>query len=88
MILSGAPPRDAAKEDGDQKCPCVICRIHPVGGLRSQLAGRHPLEDVHQGRDGGLGRVPGQQVQVIVFAVELPQLRAEAAAHLPHRVLA
>jgi len=26
-------------------------------------------------------------VQVIVLVVELPQLRAEVAAHLPHRVL-
>jgi hypothetical protein len=25
MMVSGAPPGDAAKEDGDQKCRCVMC---------------------------------------------------------------
>ena len=32
-----------------------------------------------QGRDGDLGRVPGQQVHVVVLVVEVPQLRAEAS---------
>jgi len=39
-MLSGAPPRDAAKEDGDQKCPCVMCRFTgPVNCDRSLRAG-------------------------------------------------
>jgi hypothetical protein len=25
MMFSGTPPGDAAKEDGDQKCRCVMC---------------------------------------------------------------
>jgi hypothetical protein len=62
--------------------------VHLAGELRSHPPGRHPLEAVHRGRDGDVGRVPGQQVHVIVCVVELPQLRAEAAAHLPNRVLA
>ena len=62
--------------------------VHPAGELRSQPARRQPLEGVHQGRDGDLGRVIDQRVDMIVFAVELPQLRADVTADLPHRVLA
>ena len=47
MMLSGAPPQDAAKEDGDQKCPCMMCRFtRPVNCDRRP--GRHTLEAVHQ----------------------------------------
>ncbi len=87
-MLSGASPREAAKEDGDRKCPCVICEFTwPVNCDRIRSAG--PLfEVVRQGRDGDLGRVSGQRAHVMVLVVELPQLRAEVDAHLPHRVRA
>ena len=39
MMLSGAPPQDAAKYDGDQKCPCMMCRFtRPANSARSRLA--------------------------------------------------
>jgi hypothetical protein len=84
-MLSGAPPRDAAKEDGDQKCPSLVCRFT---GRWPPIASGAALRLFRQGRDSDLGRVPGQQVHVIVLVVELPRLRAEVAAYLPHRVLA
>jgi hypothetical protein len=40
MVLGGAPPRDAAKEDGDQKCPCLMCRFtRAVASDRIRRAG-------------------------------------------------
>ena len=66
----------------------MMCRFtRPVNSDRSR-ARRHALEAVHQRGDGHLRRVLDQQVHVIVFPVELAQLRAEVAADLPHRVLA
>ncbi len=39
MIDRGAPPREAAKYDGDQKCPCMIARLtRPVNSYRSRRA--------------------------------------------------
>jgi hypothetical protein len=39
-MLSGAPRRDAAKEDGDQKCPCLMRRFtRPVASDRIRRAG-------------------------------------------------
>jgi hypothetical protein len=39
MMLSGAPPQDAAKWDGDQKCPCMMCRFtRPVDSGRIRRA--------------------------------------------------
>jgi len=40
MMPGGAPPKDAAKEDGDQKCPCMMCRFTwPVNSDRIRRAG-------------------------------------------------
>ena len=54
--------------------------VRPAGELRPHPPRRDPLEAVHQGGDGDLWRVFDQQVQVIVLAVEIPQLCAEVAA--------
>ena len=27
MMVGGAPPRDAARQDGDRNCPCLGCRF-------------------------------------------------------------
>jgi len=62
--------------------------VHLAGEPRSRLPGRPALEAVHQCGDGHFGPVIGKQVHVIVLAVEVPQLRAEARAGLPRRVLA
>ena len=61
MMLSGAPPRDAAKEDGDQECPCLMCRcIRPVASGRSSRAGT-PLEAVHGAGTSTLGGYPASR---------------------------
>jgi hypothetical protein len=39
MMPGGAPPQDAANEDGDQKCPGLICRFtRPVASDRIRRA--------------------------------------------------
>ena len=71
MMLSGEPPRDAAKEDGDRKWLCVICRFtRPVNSDRIGPAGTSWRLFTRAGKSG-LGRVSGQQVRVIVLVVEL-----------------
>ena len=67
--------------------------VHPVpvyaaGELRSQTPGRHAFEAVYQPGHWDLWRVLNEQVHVIVFPIELPQLGAEIGADLPHGVLA
>ena len=38
MIDRGAPPHEAAKYEGDQKCPCMVARFtRPVKSCRSLL---------------------------------------------------
>jgi hypothetical protein len=45
MMLSGAPPQDAAKQDGDQKCPRMLARFtRPVNSARS-LRAETPLRE-------------------------------------------
>ena len=65
MMPGGAPPRDAAKkEDGDQRCLCVLCRfIRLVNCDRSRRAGT--LLRLFTGPGRGPWAVLGQQV--IVF---------------------
>ena len=66
----------------------MMCRFtRPVNSDRSRRADT-PLRLFTRAEHGDLWRVPDEQVHVVVFAVELPQLRAEVAADLPHRVLA
>ena len=48
---------------------------------------RTSLERVHQGGHGHLGRVPGQQVHVIIFPIALGQDGAKVAAHLPEHIV-
>ncbi len=62
--------------------------VHLAGELRSQPPGRPAREAVHQCGNGHLGRVIGKQVHVIALVIEIPRLRAEVRAGLPHRVLA
>ena len=52
------------------------------GELLPQAPGGDTLEGAYESGDGDLGRVVHEQVDVIAFAVELPQLRAEAGAHV------
>jgi len=48
--------------------------------LFADHAAGHALQAVHQRRDGDLGRVVHQQVDVIVLTVELHQFRLEVGA--------
>jgi putative transposase len=48
---------------------------------------RTSLERFHQGDYGHLGRVPGQQVHVIIFPIARGQDGAKVAAHLPEHVV-
>ena len=66
MMPGGAPPWDAAKkEDGDQRCLCVLCRfIRLVNCDRIRRAGI-PLR-LFTGRDGDLGG-PRPAGELIVF---------------------
>src|SRR2546425_10181252 len=62
--------------------------VDPAGELLAYAAGGDALEAVDQFRDGDLGRVVHQEVDVIAFAVELLQLRLEVLAHLAHDLFA
>ena len=65
-----------------------MCRLtRPVNFRRSHRAGP-PLSEFTSPGYGYLRRVLHEQVYVVVLPVELPQLRTEVTADLPHRVLA
>ncbi|GDY71115.1 hypothetical protein SAV31267_006000 [Streptomyces avermitilis] len=63
-------------------------RADVAGELLPQAPGGDTLEGAYEWGDGGLGRVVHEQVDVIAFAVELPQLRAEVGAHVAHDLFA
>ncbi|GAA1175625.1 hypothetical protein GCM10009654_36020 [Streptomyces hebeiensis] len=56
--------------------PQVLADV--VGELLPQAPGGDSLEGADESGGSGLGRVVHEQVDVIAFAVELPQLRAES----------
>lgn len=62
--------------------------VDAAGELLPQVAGGHALERVHQGRQGDLRRVVHQKVHVILFTVELDQVRAEVGTDVPHDLFA
>jgi hypothetical protein len=72
MIDSGAPPQDAAKYDGDHRWSrWVRSRNRAATCATTRLEAAHQLGQLHG------GRVLDEQVDVVVFAVELDQRRAE-----------
>ena len=56
--------------------------------LLAQEPGGYALEGVDQGRQGDLGREADEQMDMVVFAVELHQFASEAGAHLAHDLFA
>jgi hypothetical protein len=89
MMGSGAPPQDAAKYDGDQKCsPRRYLRMWPGNswrGLRAETPLREPAGEAGQ---GGLGRVADEEGHVAGFAVELAELGGEVCADVTRDPLA
>jgi hypothetical protein len=70
-IASGAPPQEAAKYDGDLKCPCIeYLFTRPVNFARRRRADT-PLSEFTRAEIAILGRVGHQQVHVVVLTVEL-----------------
>ncbi|GLX02254.1 hypothetical protein Misp02_63400 [Microtetraspora sp. NBRC 16547] len=53
-----------------------------MGKPLAQQPGRNTLEGVDQSGQGDIGRIVDQQVDMVMFAIELDQFRAEAVAHL------
>lgn len=86
--VSGAPPQLPAKYEPDQKCPPPQVPAHVRVVLLAQQPGRDALEGVDQLGELDLGRVVHEQVDMVLFAVELLQLGFEVGAHLSHDLLA
>jgi hypothetical protein len=87
MIASGAPPQDAAKYDGDQKCsPRRYLRMWPGNSWRSLRAETLLREPTRRGQ-GNPRRVADEQVDVAGFAVELAEFGTEVGADVPDRDL-
>jgi hypothetical protein len=83
--LLGQPRgRSVLLDDGDQKCSPHRYLGMWQGNSWSQAPGGDTLEGAYESGDGDRGRVVHEQVDVIAFAVELPQLRAEVGAHVAH----
>ena len=57
MVVGGAPPREASRQDSDQKCPRMVCRFtRPVHSGRVRRADT-PLRLFTRARTGfGLRR--------------------------------
>ena len=58
MVLSGALAQDAARQDGEQKCPCLVCWFtRPVSCGRNCWAGT-PLRLFTRAGTAALGGYP------------------------------
>lgn len=88
MIDMGAPPHDLTKYEGDQKCCPRRYSADVRGEFLPQATGGDAFETVDQCGPGQAGRVVHEQVHVVVLAIELAQLRAQAGAHVPQDLLA
>ncbi len=62
--------------------------VGPAGELLADVVRGHALEAVDQRGDRQLGRIVDEQVDVVLFAVELAQLGAEAAGDVSHDLFA
>jgi len=65
---TGAPPQDAAKQDGNHRTPFQQ-HFRMPGPFLAWQATRNAFEAVHQIGDGRLGRVRHQQVNMVVLTV-------------------
>ena len=84
----GCPAAGRSEIGRRPEVPVHDVPVHAAGELRSQAAGRHAFEAVHQRGHSHLRRVGDQQAHMVVLAVELAKLRAEVAADLPHGLFA
>jgi hypothetical protein len=62
--------------------------VHAPGELRPEPPCRHAPEAVQHCRHRALSEVLDEEMHVVVFAVELPEVSSEVAASLPHRIFA
>jgi len=84
-ILPDDGDRGAAAGSGEVARAPEDVLIIPGGDLRvatPQDPGGSALEAVHQGGDSDLGRVMDQEINMVVLAVHLDQLRLEVGADL------
>ena len=77
MIDSGAPVQEAAKLDGDQRCPRMRAGGTVPGVFAPHGVGRTAVEALYQHGYRHGWRVGDEQVQVVGFAGVLHQLDVE-----------
>ncbi len=83
-MFRGASPQDAAKQDGDQKCPRMWVRlVRPVNSCRRYLA-ETPLSELTSFGERDFRWVVHQQVHMVFFAIKLSQFSFEVFADVIH----